>query len=185
MAASWLPPLILIVNAHGQPRGDCETVDVSVRTDQAVPPLLRSAVVLRVEEERCHVADEGSVTAVEYAPQFPAPRLERVTPGHRVALVAAPEGRTIALWRWYDAVVIGSEGDVVRLWEPAHGEVLASPRDRNQAFVPGTRAYLSAGLPGAEWWVAGPVDAAATASVELDEVGHLYSRHQMWESALR
>lgn len=158
---------------------------MSVPTDQAAPPALRSAVVLRVEEERCYVADEGSVVVVEYAPQFPAPRLERVAPGHRVALAAVTGGRNIALWRWYDAVVIGSEGGLVRLWEPAHGEVLASPRDGDQAFVAGTRAYLSAGLPGAQWWVAGPADAAATAPVELDEVGHLYSRHQMWESALR
>jgi hypothetical protein len=141
--------------------------------------------VLRVEEERCIVVLEGAVRIAEYAPQFPRPRLERVTPGHRVALATVEEGRNIALWRWYDAVVIDVEGGLVRLWEPAHGEVMASPRDPDQAFLPGTRAYLSAGLPGAEWWVAGPVDAAAPAVVELDEVEQLYSRHQMWESALR
>ena len=131
------------------------------------------------------MVEEGSVAVAGYAPQFPGPRLERVAPGHRLALAALPGGRRIALWRWYDAVVMGREGDLVRLWEPAHGEVLASPRNREQTFVPGTRAYLSAGLPGADWWVAGAVDAPATASVELDEVGQLYSRHDMWESALR
>jgi hypothetical protein len=141
-------------------------------------------VVLRVEEDRCFVAVEGSMLVVEYAPQFPAPRVERVAPGHRVALATGARGRTVALWRWYDAVVIAVEGHSVRLWEPAHGEVVASQRYSDQTFVPGTRAYLSAGLPGAEWWVAGPVDAAAPALVELDEVEHLYSQHQLWESAL-
>lgn len=152
---------------------------MDVPADSASPPELTSAVVLRVEEERCHVAADGSVVVVEYAPQFPRPRLERVAPGHRLALAAAGGGRVVALWRWYDAVVIGVEGDGVRLWEPSHGEVLASPRYADRDFVPGTRAYLSAGLPGAEWWVAGPVGATPA------RVERLYSRHQLWESALR
>ena len=44
---------------------------------------------------------------------------------------------------------------MIRLWEPSHGEVLARPRPGHQSPQPGTRAYLSAGLPGAGWWVAG------------------------------
>ncbi|SDS57702.1 hypothetical protein SAMN04488543_1988 [Friedmanniella luteola] len=141
-------------------------------------------MVVRVEEERCHVAVGGAVRTVGYAPPFPSPRLERVAPGHRVALATAQDGRVVALWRWYDAVVVELEGALVRLWEPAHGEVVARPRDPGQTFVPGTRAYLSAGLPGAEWWVAGPVGTVGAAPVELDEVEQLYRRHGLWASAL-
>jgi hypothetical protein len=158
---------------------------MSTSPDRAVPPQLDSAVVVRVEESRCHLAVEGVVVAADYSPQFPSPRLERVSPGHRVAVATTSDGRRVALWRWYDAVVIETEGELVRLWEPAHGEVLASARNPSVHLVPGTRAYLSAGLPGAEWWVAGPVDGSQPASVELDEVQRLYTRHDLWDSALR
>ncbi len=45
-----------------------------------------------------------------------------------MAIATADDGRVVALWRWYDAVVVGTDGDFVRLREPAHGEVLAVPR---------------------------------------------------------
>jgi len=87
------------------------------------------------------------------------------------------------VWRWYDAVVLGGEAGSVRLWEPAHGEVVAQRRRPQQRYHPGTRAYLSAGLPGADWWVAGrAVDQAEDAEVELDEVERLYTEQNMWES---
>jgi hypothetical protein len=45
-----------------------------------------------------------------------------------------------------------------------------------------SRAYLSAGLPGAEWWVAGPVVAEADeALVELDEVASRYTERGLWD----
>jgi hypothetical protein len=50
---------------------------------------------------------------------------------------------------------------LIRLWEPSHGEVVAQPRPARQSLQPGTRAYLSAGLPGADWWVAGGAVATA------------------------
>jgi hypothetical protein len=88
------------------------------------------------------------------------------------------------VWRWYDAVVVRGEGRSVRLWEPAHGEVVARRRRPQQHYHPGTRAYLSAGLPGAEWWDAGAaVDRAEDAEVELDEVERLYTQQNMWASA--
>ncbi len=91
----------------------------------------------------------------------------------------------VVIWRWYDAVVIGSDPGSVQLWEPAHGEVAARRRRPQQHYGPGTRAYLSAGLPGAGWWVAGSaVDRAEDAEVELDEVERLYTGHGMWDSAL-
>ena len=139
---------------------------------------------MRVAEERCHVILEGSIVVVDYAPQFPSPRLERVSPGHRVALTQAPDGRTVALWRWYDAVVVDAEDEQVCLWEPAHGEVLATRRDGGLELRPGQRAYLSAGLPGADWWVAGPADGSGPALVELAEVEQLYAQHDLWETAL-
>jgi hypothetical protein len=79
--------------------------------------------------------------------------------------------------------VLGEDAGLIRLWEPAHGEVVAQPRRRWQPLAPGTRAYLSAGLPGAEWWVAGAVAATAEdADVELDEVNAFYNEHDLWNA---
>jgi hypothetical protein len=90
------------------------------------------------------------------------------------------------VWRWYDAVVLSSNALSARLWEPAHGEVAAQPRRPQQQYGPGSRAYLSAGLPGADWWLAGrAVDRAEDAEVELDEVERLYTEHDMWNSLFR
>jgi hypothetical protein len=75
--------------------------------------------------------------------------------------------------------------DLFTSWEPAHGELIAQPRRPEQRYAPGTRAYLSAGLPGAQWWVAGrAVDRAEDADVELNEVERLYTGHGMWGTAL-
>jgi hypothetical protein len=141
--------------------------------------------VLRAEEDVCQVLTEGQVVPVRYASQFPTPRRERVLPGHLVAVAEVPGGPAAVVWRWYDAVVLGSEATSVRLWEPAHGEVVAQRRRPLQRYDPGTRAYLSAGLPGADWWVAGrAVDRAEDADVELNEVERLYTEQRMWDSAL-
>src|SRR5690554_2086555 len=88
-------------------------------------------------------------------------RGKRVSPGHLVAVATGPSGADVAVWRWYDAVVLASEDDgSARLWEPAHGEVVARARDSYQNQDPGSRAYASAGLPGADWWVAGSANGA-------------------------
>jgi hypothetical protein len=101
-----------------------------------------------------------------------------VSPAHLVAVATAADGAQAVVWRWYDAVVLGEEGGLVRLWEPAHGEVVARPRRARQHRQPGTRAYLSAGLPGADWWVAGAAVATADdADVELDEVERFCTEH--------
>jgi hypothetical protein len=145
---------------------------------------LRCGIVLRSEEDACQVLAGGNIVSVRYAVQFPAPRRERVLPGHLVAIAEAPGAAAVVVWRWYDAVVLGSDIGSVRLWEPAHGEVAAQRRRPQQEYAPGTRAYLSAGLPGAEWWVAGrAADQAEDADVELDEVERLYTEHDMWNSA--
>jgi hypothetical protein len=90
----------------------------------------------------------------------------------------------VVVWRWYDAIVLDSGPDSVRLWEPAHGESTAQRRRPQQQYRPGTRAYLSAGLPGADWWVAGrAVDRPEDADVELGEVERLYTAHDMWSAA--
>jgi len=50
-----------------------------------------------------------------------------------------------------------------------------------QTQDPGSRAYASAGLPGAAWWVAGSASGAPhTADVELDVVDALYSNNGLW-----
>lgn len=144
---------------------------------------LHCGVVLRVREDECEVLGGGRLRTVRFAPMFPAPRTERVQPGNLVAMIIASDGIEIVLWRWYDAVVLGDEENAIRLWEPSHGEVLAQPRDTYLHGQPGTRAYLSAGLPGADWWVAGPTAATAReADVELAEVERLYTEHGLWDS---
>ena len=146
-------------------------------------PRLRCGIVLETDENACHVLVEGQAVLVRYASHFPAPRTERVSPGHLVAVAGLPEGPAAIVWRWYDAVVLGSDTGSARLWEPGHGQVLARRRRPGQPCPPGTRAYLSAGLPGADWWVAGSaVHRAEDADVELDEVERLYTVHDMWDS---
>ena len=141
------------------------------------PASLRLAVVLGTDERTCTVVADERLT-VPYAAVFPAPRAERVLPGHLVALAPAPGGGEVVVWRWFDAVVLDAADGQVRLWEPVHGEVLAVPRDPARLPPPGSRAYASAGLPGADWWVAGPAVArAADAEVELDEVCAFFVEH--------
>ena len=47
---------------------------------------LRAGTVLRVQEEVCEILGDGQVRSVRYATMFPAPRTERVSPGHLVAV---------------------------------------------------------------------------------------------------
>jgi hypothetical protein len=145
------------------------------------PALLRCGIVLRVQEDACEILRGGRLSSVRYAELFPRPRRERVSPGHLVAVAVAADGAEAVIWRWYDAVVLGEETGLVRLWEPAHGEVVAHPRRAQQHRQPGTRAYLSAGLPGADWWVAGAAVAEAEdADVELDEVQRFCTERGLW-----
>jgi hypothetical protein len=155
---------------------------MTASTDQGLTAAgLRCGIVLRVHEETCQVLRAGQISSVRYASSFPSPRAERVSPGHLVAVAGGADGAEAVVWRWYDAVIIGAEAGLVRLWEPAHGEVVARPRRAEQARQPGTRAYLSAGLPGADWWVAGAAVASAEdADVELDEVGRFCTEHGLW-----
>jgi hypothetical protein len=155
---------------------------VGAPTNQGpVPARLRCGIVLRVLEDTCQVFRAGQPESVRYATQFPTPRAQRVAPGHLVAVATAPNGSGVVIWRWYDAVVLGEEGGLIRMWEPAHGEVLAQSRRPQQPRQPGTRAYLSAGLPGADWWLAGAVAVSAEdADVELDQVELFYDAHDLW-----
>jgi hypothetical protein len=148
----------------------------------SAPHDLRIARVIRVGEHACEVWSDGGVSQAKFAPMFPSPRTERVSPGHLVAIAAGPDGTGVVVWRWYDAVVLDTDEDgSVRLWEPAHGEVVARARRWYKEQQPGSRAYASAGLPGAEWWVA---DSACTAlesvAVELDDVNALYADNDLW-----
>jgi hypothetical protein len=148
---------------------------------EPIPARLRCGVVLRVQEDACQIIGPDRHRSVRYATGFPSPRMERVSPGHLVALATAPDGTEVVVWRWYDAVVLGEESGQVRLWEPAHAEVVARARRPHAPRPPGTRAYLSAGLPGADWWVAGRATARAEdADVELDEVERFCTEHDLW-----
>ncbi len=148
------------------------------------PHRLRTARVICVDEHACEVWSHGEVSSVGFAPMFPSPRVERVCPGHLVAIATGPDGTDVVVWRWYDAVVLGTEDDgSVRLWEPAHGEVIARARASYQKQDPGSRAYASAGLPGADWWVADSASGAPhSANVELDDVDVLYTENDLWSA---
>jgi len=142
---------------------------------------LRPAIVVDATEDVCTLVADDRPRAVPFAQPFPRPRAERVLPGHLVAVVTTTDGADLVVWRWFDAVVLGEADDGIRLWEPAHGVVVALPREPRRLYRPGGRAYLSAGLPGADWWVAGPaVDSAQAAEVELDEVATFFTRHELW-----
>jgi hypothetical protein len=133
---------------------------------------LRAAIVLSSTEESCTAVVAGQREEVRFADFFPRPRVERVAPGHLVALSRAEDGSETVVWRWFDAVVLDATADLVSLWEPGHGAVWAQRRPAHHDYRPGGRAYLSAGLPGAEWWVAGvAVDRGEQADVELGDVG--------------
>jgi len=157
---------------------------VASMADTAIRPRLRCGIVLRVEgEESCQVLSGDQTAEIPFASQFPRPREQRVCPGHLVAVADLPDGASAVVWRWFDAVVLGAEAGAVRLWEPLHGEVVAQPRSSRQRYALGTRAYLSAGLPGADWWLAGQaVNRAEDADVELGEVERLYTDHGLWQS---
>jgi len=146
---------------------------------------LHTAVVLAVTEDDCTVRSPHGLSSIPFAAQFPTPRVERVSPGHLVAVATDADGRAVVVWRWYDAVILdGQDPDAIRLWEPAHGEVTAVGTDFYSARSRGTRAYASAGLRGAEWRVSGPVvEDPRDARVELDEVRALYEDNGMWPSA--
>ena len=143
---------------------------------------LRTASVIRVDEHACEVWSHGEIGSAAFASMFPSPRVERVSPGHLVAIATRPGGTDVVVWRWYDTVVLGTEDDgSVRLWEPAHGEVVAQARASYEKQDPGSRAYASAGLPGAEWWVADRACGAPhSADVELDDVHDLYTENDLW-----
>ncbi len=155
---------------------------MAASTDLSLTPALISCgIVLHVQEDACQILRAGQLSSVGYVKPFPSPRTERVSPGHLVAVATASHGPEAVVWRWYDAVVLGEETGLVRLWEPAHGEVVARPRSARQQRQPGTRAYLSAGLPGADWWVAGAAVAnPEDADVELDEVGRFCVERGLW-----
>ena len=102
-----------------------------------------------------------------------------MSPGHLAAVATDRNGREAVVWRWYDAVVLRSDDDGgVRLWEPAHGEIVAVPRPSFTGQIPGQRSYVSAGLPGAPWWVAGST--TVDAAVELEAVDQLYTENDLW-----
>lgn len=158
------------------------TTDETSDDAPGTTPTLHTARVLRVTETSCDVRRDGGVATVAFAPTVPSPRTERVSPGHLVAIA----GRDVVVWRWFDAVVLGEEADgSVRLWEPAHGEVLARPRPGCRRLEPGVRAYASAGLPGADWWVAAAVGTGdVVPPVDLEEVAAFYTSNGLWTTAL-
>ena len=63
---------------------------------------------------------------------------------------------------------------------PGHLVAIATAPDGTEAVV---WRWYDAGLPGADWWVAGGAAASAEdADVELDEVEQLYTEHNLWNT---
>jgi hypothetical protein len=144
-------------------------------------PTVDLAIVLRAEEDACTVFWHETRAVVPYAAPFPRPRAERVAPGHLVAIATLGDGRDVVIWRWFDAIVLEAADDRVLLWEPLHGEVMAKPRNALLRPRPGSRVYASAGLPGAEWWMAGAAASSAQAAeVDLDEVTRFFTENDVW-----
>lgn len=142
-------------------------------------PTARAAIVLQPGEQRCEVTFGVDTAFVEYGSPF-SPRAKSLTPGQLVAVTDNPDVPRLIIWRWYDAVVLGQSAEQVRLWEPNHGEVVARSRNARYRYVAGTRAYASAGLPGADWWVVGHVGSVEDADVDMDQVYEFYSKHDLW-----
>jgi len=144
---------------------------------------LRLAHVIATDEDTCTVAADGERVEVKYASFFPRPRTTRVAPGHLVVFTSGADGGDRVVWRWFDAVVLERTEGGFRLWEPGHGEVLAQPRDAAASPEPGSRAYASAGLPGADWWLAGPaVPSAGLAEVDVGEVERFLTDNDLWSN---
>ena len=139
----------------------------------------RAGVVLRPGEQRCEVEFGTDARSVGYSIPF-GPRAETLAPGHLVAVTDASAIGPLVIWRWYDAVVLGRSAEQVRLWEPNHGEVVGTLRNPRYEYPVGTRAYASAGLPGADWWVEGPVSAVEDADVAMQQVREFYATHDLW-----
>jgi uncharacterized protein (TIGR03086 family) len=183
IVAGQAPAIERLVAFLGRPVNTDAEPMTDLANQNLVAAPLRCGIVVRVREDACEILANGRLCTVRYATQFPSPRTERVSPGHLVAVASAPNGTEAVVWRWYDAVVLGEEAGLIRLWEPAHGEVLAQPRSAHRSPQPGTRVYLSAGLPGADWWVAGGVAARAEeVNVELDEVEQFYTQRELWNT---
>lgn len=84
---------------------------------------------------------------------------------------------------------IGSSRKSLHASPGGQAGVPAAQRQSSERFLahhhrPGTRAYLSSGLPGADWWLAGPVTGTAEeADVELDEVERFCTEHGLWDQS--
>lgn len=59
---------------------------------------LGRGIVLRSEEDACEVLIEGRPTWARYARAFPTPRVERVSPGHLVALTTAADDTPVVMF---------------------------------------------------------------------------------------
>ena len=121
-------------------------------------------------EAACDVLRDRRIHTVRFAPMFPSPRTERVRPGNLVVMTAASDGTESVLWRWYDAVVLDDEAEAIRLWEPAHGEVLARAR---RAYLYRSQAPVCTCPPGSLAPTGGSAPTTAEArdaDVELGEV---------------
>jgi len=142
---------------------------------------LHGATVLDAMADECLVYGNGREYVARYAAPFGS-KSGTVAPGHLVAIHVTQSESSLVLWRWYDALVIrdGPDG-TVEMWEPAHGTVTAVRRQVGTELRPGGRAYLSAGLAGAPWWVNDMVTSSPEdANVEFGEVVAFYDEHELW-----
>ena len=78
-------------------------------------------------------------------------------------------------------VLLGGVDDGwVRWWEPAHGAVTAKSRDSYRKQEPGSRAYASAGLPGADGESLASPGTPGRDAIDLDEVALFVTEKGIW-----
>ncbi len=126
--------------------------------DQPSTPL-RLAIVLRVHEGTCDIASDDGPVTVRYVAQFPSPRTEPVSLGHLVIVAEAPDGTAVVVWRRYDAVALGEQNDPIKMWGTRPRRGVGPAKIHLHCTGAGHARPPVAGLPGADWWVAGPVAA--------------------------
>ena len=162
----------------------------SLGADAVGPTGLHCGIVLRVSETACDAWDgaEGRVDTVRAdLPDAAGPRRASAGPPRRRGDggLEGP-GRRVEVVRRRGAGPRGlGIGSAVGAGARRSGGSPASGAPRAGAWVAGLR--VPAGLPGADWWVAGPVVARPRqdAVVDIDDVERLFARERPLDGGVR
>lgn len=131
------------------------------------------AMVVEHAADRCRVRvlGEPEIREAGYTEPF-RPRADSLGPGCLVAIDVSAEPPLIA-WRWFPATVLAVEADHLRLDEPFHGVVEATPVVPPPAL--GETVYVTTGLSDG-WRVDATSDDPERAIAALPEIEDLYAQ---------